>query len=72
MREYIAFARNPEMANIINGVELKAERKRQVEEQLKDLIIGNPYLAEANRAIFRSILNFYSRDSYFAYKELMR
>lgn len=72
MREYVAFARNPEMANIINGVELKAERKRQVEEQLKDLIIGNPYLAEANRAIFRSILNFYSRDSYFAYKELMR
>ena len=72
MREYVAFARDPEMANIINGVELKAERKRQVEEQFKDLIVGNPYLAEANRAIFRSILNFYSRDSYFAYKELMR
>lgn len=72
MRDYIAFARNPEIANIINAVELKAEKKRQVEATLKELIVGDPYLAEANRAIFRSILNFYSRDSYFAYKELMR
>jgi hypothetical protein len=72
MRDYIAFARNPEIANIINAVELKAERKRQVEEQLKDLMIGDAYVTEANRAIFRSILNFYSRDSYYAYKELMR
>lgn len=72
MRNYIAFARNPEIGNIINGVELKAEQKRIVEEQLKELMIGDPYVTEANRAIFRSILNFYSRDSYFAYKELMR
>ncbi len=72
MRNYIAFARNPEIANIINAVELKAEQKRIIEEQLKELMIGDPYVTEANRAIFRSILNFYSRDSYFAYKELMR
>jgi hypothetical protein len=72
MREYIAFVRNPDMGNIINGTELKAERKRQVEAQLKELTTGDPYITEANRAIFRSILNFYSRDSYFAYKELMR
>jgi hypothetical protein len=72
MRSYIAFARDPEMANIINAVEMKAERKRQIEEQLKELTIGDAYVTEANRAIFRSILNFYSRDSYFAYKELMR
>lgn len=72
MREYIAFARNPEIANIINAVELKAERKRIVEEQLKELMVNDLYVTEANRAIFRSILNFYSRDSYFAYKELMR
>ncbi len=72
MREFIAFARNPEMGNIVNATELKAARKRQVEEQLKELTTGDPYITEANRAIFRSILNFYSRDSYFAYKELMR
>ena len=72
MRDYIAFARSPEIGNIINAVELKAERKRAIEEQLKELMIGDAYVTEANRAIFRSILNFYSRDSYFAYKELMR
>jgi len=72
MRDFIAFSRNPEFGNIINGVELKAQRKNQVEEQLKDLMLGDAYVTEANRAIFRSILNFYSRDSYFAFKELMR
>jgi hypothetical protein len=72
MRDYIAFARSPEIGNIVNAVEMKAERKRLIEEQLKDLMLGDAYVTEANRAIFRSILNFYSRDSYFAYKELMR
>lgn len=70
MREYIAFCRDPQLANITNAVELKAERKAQVEAGLKDLIVGDLYMAEANRAMFRSILNFYSRDSYFAFKEL--
>lgn len=72
MRDYIAFARYSQIGNIINAVELKAERKTAIEEQLKELMIGDPYVREANRAIFRSILNFYSRDSSFAYKELMR
>jgi hypothetical protein len=72
MREYIAFARSPEIGNIINAVEIKSERKRAIEEQLKELMIGDAYMREANRAIFRSILNFYSRDSYFVYKELTR
>ena len=72
MREYIAFARSPEIGNIINAVEIKAERKAAIEEQLKELMIGDAYVREANRAIFRSILNFYSRDSYFSYKELTR
>lgn len=70
VREYVAFCRDPELANIVNATELKAERKAQVEAGLKDLIVGDLYMAEANRAMFRSILNFYSRDSYFAFKEL--
>ena len=70
MRSYINFARDPQIANIINAVDLKSERKRQIEAQLKELMIGDAYVTEANRAIFRSILNFYSRDSYFATKEL--
>jgi hypothetical protein len=70
MREYIAFARDPELANVVNSVELKAERKDQIEAALKELMVGDLYVTEANRAIFRSILGFYSRDSYFTSREL--
>jgi flagellar basal body-associated protein FliL len=71
MREFIAFATDPELSNATNRTQLKAERKDQIEANLKELMLGDLYLTEANRAIFRSILNFYSRDSYYAYKELM-
>ena len=70
VREFISFARNPELANVVNSVELKAARKDQIEAGLKELMVGDLYVTEANRAIFRSILGFYSRDSYFASREL--
>jgi hypothetical protein len=71
MREFIAFATSPELKNVQNATQLKSERKAQIEANLKDLMLGDLYLTEANRAIFKSILNFYSRDSYYAFKELM-
>jgi hypothetical protein len=71
MREFIAFSTDPELKNVVNRVQLKAERKAQIEANLQELMLGDLYIAEANRAIFRSILNFYSRDSSYAYKELM-
>lgn len=70
VKDFIIFSKDPMMANAINGVELKAEKKAQVEAALAELMVGNPFVTEANRAIFRSILNFYSRDSRFASKEL--
>jgi hypothetical protein len=70
MREFIAFATDPQLKNVTNATQLKAERKAQIEADLNELMTGDLYLAEANRAIFKSILSFYSRDSYFAYKEL--
>ena len=70
MREFIAFATNPQLKNVSNATQLKAERKAQIEADLNELMTGDLYLTEANRAIFKSILSFYSRDSYFAYKEL--
>ena len=69
MREFIAFATNPELKNVSNATDIKRERKLQIEADLRELMLGNMYLTEANRAIFKSILNFYSRDSYYAYKE---
>jgi hypothetical protein len=70
MREFIAFSTDPELKNVTNAPQLKAARKAQIEANLNELMLGDLYVAEANRAIFRSILNFYSRDSYYAYKEL--
>jgi hypothetical protein len=71
VRDFIAFANDPELKNLTNFTQIKAERKTQLETNLKELMLGDLYVKEANRAIFDSILNFYSRDSYYAYKELM-
>ena len=70
MREFIAFSTDQELKNVSNAPQLKAARKAQIEANLNELMLGDLYVTEANRAIFRSILNFYSRDSYYAYKEL--
>jgi len=70
IREFIAFSTDPELKNVTNAPQLKAARKAQIEANLNELMLGDLYVTEANRAIFRSILNFYSRDSYYAYKEL--
>jgi hypothetical protein len=70
INSYIAFCKDPDLKNTDNAVELKAERKRQIEAGLKELMLGDLYVTEANRAIFKSILGFYSRDSYYASKEL--
>ena len=70
MNNYIAFCKNPELRNMVNAADIKAERKAQIEAGLRELMVGDLYVTEANRAIFRSILNFYSRDSYYASKEL--
>ena len=71
MREFIAFSTDPQLKNVQNATQLKAERKAQIEANLRELMLGDLYVTEANRAIFKSILGFYSRDSYYAYKELM-
>jgi len=70
IREFIAFSTDPELKNVTNAPQLKAARKAQIEANLNELMLGDLYVTEANRAIFKSILNFYSRDSYYAYKEL--
>jgi hypothetical protein len=68
MQDFIAFSNNPDYANMTNFADIKAQRKDQVEADLKELMLGDLYVTEANRAIFKSILNFYSRDSYYAFK----
>jgi len=71
MRDFIAFAKSPNLNNVVNKVDLKRQRKLQIEADLRELMLGDLYVTEANRAIFKSILNFYSRDSSYAFKELI-
>ena len=70
MREFIAFSNSPELKNVVNRAQLKSELKAQIEANLDELMLGDLYVTEANRAIFKTILNFYSRESYYSYKEL--
>jgi hypothetical protein len=66
VRNFIVSAKTLDDSGLANKVQLKADLKDQVEATLKELAMGDLYVAEANRAIFKSILNFYSRDSYYA------
>jgi hypothetical protein len=70
IREFVAFSTDPELKNVENIAQLKRERKEQIEANLNELMVGDLYVTEANRAIFKSILGFYSRESYYVYKEL--
>ena len=70
MQAFIAFCKDPAMSNVTNSVELKAQRRQQIEADLTQLMTGDAYVTEANRSIFKSILNFYSRDSYQSFKGL--
>ena len=69
IRDFMLFASDPSMKNVVNFADLKRNRKAQVEANLRDLMMGDLYVTEANRAIFSSILDFYSRDSYVAFKK---
>jgi hypothetical protein len=69
MEEFIAFATDPAMKDVTNFTDLKRARRDQIEANLSDLTLGDLYVTEANRAIFRSILNFYSRDTYVTFKK---
>lgn len=68
MRDYVAFCTDPALKNANNAADIKAERRQQIEAELNDLMLGDLYVTEANRAIFKSILGFYSRDSYYTFK----
>jgi hypothetical protein len=70
IRNYIVTCKSIDAQGASNKTQLKAELKDQVEATLKELMMGDLYVTEANRAIFRSILNFYSRDSYYATRKM--
>ena len=70
VRNYIITAKSVEASDLQNKPQLKAELKDKVEAILNKLMQADPYITEANRAVFKSILNFYSRDSYYVTREM--
>jgi hypothetical protein len=66
VREFINLSLDPTVRQASNFSDIKRQRKQQIEALIQDLSIGDLMLKEANRAIFRAILNYYSRDSYVA------
>jgi len=66
VREFINLALDTTAREASNFPEVKRARKEQIESLIADLSTGDLMLKEANRAIFRAILNYYSRDTYVA------
>ena len=69
VRSFIDLANDPEARSVSNFTQLKRERKEQIESLISQFIEGDLIVKEANRAIFRSILNYYSRDTYTVFRK---
>lgn len=68
VRQFIIFSTDLEYRNGINFTETKREKKLAVENFLNDLVMLDPTIREANRAVFQPILDFYSRDTRVAFR----
>jgi hypothetical protein len=66
IRDFINLSLDSTARQSTNFSDIKRTRKEQIEALIQDLSIGDLMLKEANRAIFRAILNYYSRDTYVA------
>jgi len=64
IRNFINIANDPQLRESVNFAEIKRKRKAEIEALIADFIEGDLTIKEADRAIFKSILNFYSRDTY--------
>jgi hypothetical protein len=66
LRQFVSLANDPSKRELNNFSDIKREMKEDIKALIDDLQTGDPILKEANRAIFRAILDFYSRDTYTA------
>lgn len=66
VRSFINMSKDPVLRNTDNFTQLKRERKAALEQMIAEYATGDLTVKEANRAVFASILDYYSRDSYTA------
>jgi hypothetical protein len=64
MDDFIRFINDPNVGTLQNRTTLKRMYRQKVEQILSELSNGDAAVREASRAVFNSILKYYSRDSY--------
>ena len=64
MEDFMAFSKDESVKNLSNAPALKRQYRDNVENIINQLSTEDPALKEAARAIFNSILKYYSRDTY--------
>ena len=64
MEDFMAFSKDESVKNLSNASALKRQYRDNVENIINQLSTEDPALKEAARAIFNSILKYYSRDTY--------
>jgi hypothetical protein len=64
MEDFMAFSKDESVKGLSNASSLKRQYRDRVENIINELSTQDPALKEAARAIFNSILKYYSRDTY--------
>jgi hypothetical protein len=66
VRQFVSLANDPSKRELSNFSEIKRNMKEDIKTLIDNLQVSDPILKEANRAVFRAILDYYSRDTYTA------
>lgn len=64
IRDFINLASDPASRDAKNFSDIKRQRKADIEALISQFIEGDLVIKEANRAVFQTILDYYSRDTY--------
>ena len=64
MEDFMSFSKDENVKGLFNASSLKRQYRDRVENIINELSTQDPALKEAARAIFNSILKYYSRDTY--------
>ena len=64
MEDFMSFAKSDQVRSLYNASSLKRDYRARVENIINQLASEDPAVKEAARAIFNSILKYYSRDTY--------
>jgi len=64
IRQFVTLSNDQSMRELSNISDIKRQLKEDIQILINDLQTSDPVIKEANRAIFKAILAYYSRDTY--------